>query len=94
MAAGTPGAVEPPTPRTTPLHGSIATIDFAHEINSILDELLVQTPALQDHTVVLQNIPSGISFVIDGTAYGEIADIPSEEIQALIRQATREWGRR
>ena len=93
-AAGTPGAVEPPTRRTTPLQGSIPTIDFAYEINSILDELLVQTPALLDHTIVLQNIPSGISFVIDGTAYGEIADIPSAEIQALIRQATREWERR
>ncbi len=89
-----PGAVEPPTRRITPLRGSLLTIDFAYEINGILDELLVHTPALQDHTIVLQNIPSGISFVVDGTAYGEITDIPSEEIQALIRQATREWERR
>jgi len=91
---GTPGAAEPPTRRTTPLHGSIPTIDFAYEINGILDELLVQTPALQGHTVVLQNIPGGINFFVDGTAYDEIADIPSAEIQALIRQATREWERR
>ena len=92
--AGTPGAVEPPARRTTTLQGSIPTIDFAYEINSILDELLAQTPALQGHAVVLQNIPGGINFFVDGTAYHEIVDIPSAEIQALIRQATREWERR
>jgi len=92
--AGTPGALEPPARRITPLRGSLPTIDFAYEINGILDELLVQTPALQGHTVVLQNIPGGINFFVDGTAYDEIADIPSAEIQALIRQATREWERR
>jgi len=92
--SGTPGDMEPPTRRTTPLHGSIPTIDFAYEINGILDELLTQTPALQGHTVVLQNIPGGINFFVDGTAHNEITDIPSAEIQALIRQATREWERR
>ena len=91
---GTPGAVEPPTRRTTSLHGSVPAIDFAYEINGILDELLPQTPALQGHTVVLQNIPGGINFFVDGTAYNEITDIPSAEIQALIRQATQEWERR
>lgn len=92
--SGTPEDMEPPTRRTTPLHGSIPTIDFAYEINGILDELLAHTPSLQSHTVVLQNIPGGINFFVDGTAHDEITDIPSAEIQALIRQATREWERR
>ncbi len=93
-ASGTPGDMESLTRRTTSLRSSVPTIDFAYEINGILDELLAQAPALQEHAVVLQNIPGGINFFVDGTAYSEITDIPSAEIQALIRQATREWERR
>jgi hypothetical protein len=93
-SAGAAAPAEPSTRRITPLRGSLPTIDFAYEINRILEEILTRTPTLQDHTIVLQNIPGGINFFVDGATYDEITDIPSAEIQALIRQATREWERR
>lgn len=87
------GTSEISTRRITPLHGSLPTIDFAYEINRILDDLLTQSPAGQGHTVRLQNIPGGITFFVDGTTYDEITDIPNTDIQQLIRQATHEWER-
>lgn len=91
--ASASGTSETSTRRITPLHGSLPTIDFAYEINGILDELLAQSPAGQGHTVRLQNVPGGITFFVDGTIYDEITNIPNADIQQLIRQATHEWER-
>jgi hypothetical protein len=70
-------------------------IDLAHEIGEIVDEMLPQRPSLRGHAVSLQNRPGhGIAFVVDGTIYQELTDIPNPDIQALIRDATKEWERR
>jgi len=83
------------TRRITPLHGSVPTIDFAYEINQILEELAEETPLLRDHNVVLQNVPGGgITFFVDGTVYEDRSAIPNAEIRGTIERATREWERR
>jgi hypothetical protein len=80
---------------TAPGATLLPTIDFAQEIGEIVDELLAQTPALQSHSVRLLNSPQGgLNFAVDGVIYHEISDIPEPAIQALIRQATKEWERR
>ncbi len=81
----------------TPVRGGAATlaIDLADEIGEIIGEMMAQRPDLRGHAVTLQNrTEQGIAFVVDGTIYQEISDIPSPEIQALIRDATKEWERR
>lgn len=80
---------------TAPGASLLPTIDFAQEIGEIVDELVAQTPALQSHAVRLLNSPQGgLNFAVDGVIYQEISDIPEPAIQALIRQATKEWERR
>lgn len=75
--------------------GMIPTIDFAHEIGTIVDEMMAQEPTLQGHAVRLTNLPGGgLTFAVDGKVYREIGDIPAPEIRELIRRATREWERR
>ena len=74
---------------------SLLTIDLAHEIGEILDEMMAHRPELQGHAVTLQNRPGrGIAFVVDGTIYDEMEEIPVPEIRTLIREATKEWERR
>jgi len=86
---------EPLTRRVTALDALLPTIDFAHEISAIIDELQGQAPDLQDHSVRLTNLPGGgISFAVDGKIYGEIDEIPDAAMRDLIRRATREWERR
>jgi hypothetical protein len=36
----------------------------------------------------------GIRFAIDGKVYDDLSEIPSPEIRAVIRKATKEWERR
>lgn len=86
---------EPLTRRVTAPDALLPTIDFAHEISAIIDELQGQAPDLQDHSVRLTNLPGGgISFAVDGKIYGEIDEIPDAAMRDLIRRATREWERR
>jgi len=74
---------------------TLPVIDLAREIGEVLDEMLRDRPSLRGHAVTLQNRPGrGIAFVVDGTTYHEITDIPNPEVQALIRDATKEWERR
>jgi hypothetical protein len=86
---------DPSTRRTTPPGGSIPVIDIAQEITDIIEEIQAQTPVLQGHAVDLQSTPGGgITFLVDGHVYADIAEIPDPQIQALIRRATQEWERR
>lgn len=85
----------PPQDRRGVPSASFPTIDLAHEIGEILDEMIARRPELQGHAVTLQNRPErGIAFVVDGTIYDEIEEIPHPEIRTLIRDATKEWERR
>ncbi len=87
----------PAAAAVAPVRGGAATlaIDLAREIGEIIDEMMAQRPDLHGHAVTLQNRAGhGIAFVVDGTVYQEIPDIPTPEIQALIRDATKEWERR
>ena len=94
-AAGSMVGAEPAARRAAMSSGTMPVIDFAQEIGDIVEELLEQTPELQRHAVSLQNVPrGGIQFIVDGTVYEDISDIPSTEVQTLIRRATREWERR
>jgi hypothetical protein len=70
----------------------LTDMNLAQEIGEIVDELLSNTPELKGHAVDLINAQTaGINFVVDGIVYDAVEDIPNEEIQALIRRATREW---
>jgi hypothetical protein len=74
---------------------SVVDINLAREIGEIVDELLAETPSLQHHAVDLISAQTdGINFVVDGTVYKEVEDIPIPEIRELIRRATKEWERR
>ncbi len=70
-------------------------IDLANEIGEILEEIQRTRPSLEKRTVRLQNAPDGgVLFVIDGKTYTKVSEISDLEIQALIRDATREWEKR
>jgi hypothetical protein len=82
-----------PQARLTP--SSVAGMNLAREIGEIVDELLAETPSLQHHAVDLISAQTeGINFVVDGTVYNEVEDIPIPEIRELIRKATKEWEHR
>ncbi len=97
LAAEKPSAaseLQLPTRSVAP-GATIPTIDLANEIGDIVEEMLDGLPALQNHVIRLQNVPGqGIAFVVNGIRYSELSDIPSPEVQTLIREATREWERR
>jgi hypothetical protein len=90
----------PDQARETPRRGSgsasmLPTIDFAQEIGDIVEEMLVEEPSLEGHAVRLMNAPTGgVNFIVDGVIYKDLSDIPNQDIQLLIRRATREWERR
>ncbi|HHE71524.1 MAG TPA: hypothetical protein ENL34_04500 [Chloroflexi bacterium] len=100
-----PSVVAPPVPRREPVRPVTPTtsaalaagpmIDFAEEIGTIIDELLATDPSLTQHVIDLQNrAGGGLVFIVDGTIYHELAEIPYEDVKAVIRRATREWERR
>lgn len=81
--------------REAALGATMPTIDLAKEIGDIVEEMVERSPTMRDHTIRLQNVPGqGIAFVVDGVRYSELNDIPSSTVQALIREATKEWERR
>ncbi len=95
VGAGPTRPQEPLTRRVASPSAMIPTIDLAHEIGEIVDELLIASPSLQGRSVKLTNLPGGgISIAVDGAVYREVDEIPDPEIRALIRQATKEWERR
>lgn len=70
-------------------------IDLAREIGDILEEMQRQRPSMANRSIRLQNAPDGgVRFVIDGETYATVDEIPDLEVQALIRDATREWEKR
>lgn len=74
---------------------AVSGMNLADEIGAIVDEMMANTPALQNHAVDLVNAQTeGINFVVDGVIYHSVEEIPQPEIQELIRKATREWERR
>jgi FtsZ-interacting cell division protein ZipA len=73
----------------------IPQINLAKEIGEILEEMQKQRSSLAKRSIRLQNAPDGgVRFVIDGRTYTSVGEIPDLEVQALIRDATREWERR
>ena len=79
----------------SPSSPGMSDMNLAKEIGEIVDELLANTPSLQQHAVDLLNAQTeGINFVVDGAVYAEVEDIPNPEIRELIRRATKEWERR
>jgi hypothetical protein len=70
-------------------------INLAKEINEILEVLQRQRPALGGRSIRLQNTPGGgVRFWVDNAMYDAVDEIPDQEVQALIRAATKEWERR
>lgn len=71
------------------------TINLAEEIGEIVDEMLEDLPALAGRSIRLHNAPEGgVLFAVDGKLYHDVAEIPDQAIQELIRRATKEWERR
>lgn len=67
-------------------------IDLAKEIGEILREMQKQRSSLAKRSIGLQNASDGgVRFVVDGKTYTTVSEIPDLEVQALIRDATREW---
>jgi hypothetical protein len=97
----TPASISQPQPHLgepadypSPTTG-IPGMNLAQEISEIVDEMLTNTPSLQNHAVDLLNAQAnGIHFVVDGVVYKAVEDIPNPEIRDLIRKATKEWERR
>ena len=68
--------------------------DTAKEIGQIVEDLQVRMPSLARHSIRLQNAAGGgVLFFVDGQLYQNLEDIPTLEIQALIRAATKQWER-
>ncbi len=73
----------------------IPQINLAKEISEILETKQQQRSSLAKRSIRLQNAPGGgVWFVIDGHTYTAVDEIPDLEVQALIRDATREWEKR
>jgi len=85
---------EPELKRQSAAPTLMPTIDLAREIGDILSELQPRTP-LANRAIRLHNAPGGgVYFSVDGMTYANLEDIPDQDIQALIRAATKEWERR
>ncbi|MGC9398631.1 MAG: hypothetical protein ACP5HM_05800 [Anaerolineae bacterium] len=83
---------EPHLRRPSKLPTLMPQINLAKEIGEIVEGKQRQRPSLAARSIRLQNAPGGgIRFVIDGHTYTSVEEIPDLEIQALIREATREW---
>jgi hypothetical protein len=101
-AAGTAPTQPPPGverrerySRTTAAESTGPAIDLVQEINDILDEMIATSPEMRGHSIGLIHVPAkGIRFAIDGKVYDDLSEIPSPEIRAVIRKATKEWERR
>jgi hypothetical protein len=79
---------EPPSPRPTPHQQA----NVAAQIDTILQKLKEQSPALSSRDIHLrQNPAGGLHIEVDGKLYNEPGEIEDTAVQTLIRQAVQIW---
>jgi hypothetical protein len=68
------------------------SVSMAEQIDTILQELKYQDPALSSRIIRLhQNPAGGLHIEVDGNLYEEPGEIEDKAIQKLIRQAVYTW---
>ena len=67
-------------------------LDMAGQINTILQKQLTKMPTLSDRHIELRSTISGeLQFMVDGTAYESVNDIPDPEASSAFREAISAW---
>ncbi len=86
------GAFQPPQIPQEPPPPSEKKAGMVEEIDVLVQKYLAADPALAGRSVHLEQNPAGgLRIRVDGQLYQEPKEIEDQKVQAVIRQAVKEW---